>query len=739
MLNSLRDRLIDYGKQHWLTITPVLGLIASLIANVSEAKWYPEAEPLIVLVLGGAMYGALLAASRWRLRTAAIVNAVAALGVTFIAVGRIMPTLTVWASAPLATSTTVMQLRLFALLEQVARGLGQFRAETLPGRQVLIVAYGLLVWHAAAWLMWSIGRKRRALSGVLACALPLAINIVAAGKAASLPMLFTVSGVLVIARTAYLDQTRGWTLRHIGYPELVGEDWTYSVVIISVAVLLLAGVTTPEWQAGLKRFFDSFKPPVVTVQPAASASKPSAGSTPGGFVPDLSVVGDPIPPDSNETIFWVTLDDAAPSIGESGVLQPPEHTHYWRGGIFGAYTGRGWMPIELADQPRTITDTLAPPGRYALQQSFDIIARHADQLFAVNDPITSSAQVRTLATDDSAVLRGAVSLYTVTSWATAATINQLNADRTQYPANIRDAYLQVPDMPQRVRALADGLTASADSPYDKAVLIQNYLRTTYRYRLDVPPAPAGQDVVDYFLFDAPGGFCSYFASAMVVMLRLEGVPARIVSGYAMGNYDIAQHAYRVPASSAHAWVEVYFPTYGWVEFEPTTSQAVFNYRAEEAPPPVAGPIAPDNTTIAVSNELFVIGAGLLGAIGLIGVAVMLRRQRARQRQSIEQQVRDLYWQMRRALIALKVTAPISVTPLEFVADYLHPIESRPRLRAVAGEIAEAYIAAIYAEQPPTREAVQTLRRTWRGLWMARLKMRLVSKGRAIFKRGPHAM
>jgi hypothetical protein len=209
---------------------------------------------------------------------------------------------------------------------------------------------------------------------------------------------------------------------------------------------------------------------------------------------------------------------------------------------------------------------------------------------------------------------------------------------------------------------------------------------------------------------------------MVVMLRLEGVPARIVSGYAMGDYDATQQAYRVPASAAHAWVEVYFPTYGWVEFEPTTSQAVFNYRAEEAPPPTLEPTAPDTTTIAVSNEVIVIGAGLLGAVGLIGVALMLRRQRAWQRQSIDQQVRDLYWQMRRSLMALKVSAPASVTPIEFVANYLHPIESRPRLRAGVGDISDLYIAATYTAQPPEREAVQALRRMWRGLWMERMRV-----------------
>jgi hypothetical protein len=332
---------------------------------------------------------------------------------------------------------------------------------------------------------------------------------------------------------------------------------------------------------------------------------------------------------------------------------------------------------------------------------------------------------------DSALLRGNASLYTVTSWATAASVNQLDADSVNYPASIRATYLRVPDVPQRVRDLSRSLTVNARSPYDKAVRIQNYLRTTYRYRLDVPPAPPGQDVVDYFLFDAPGGFCSYYASAMVVMLRVQGVPARVVSGYAMGDYDSTQRAYRVPASAAHAWVEVYFPTLGWVEFEPTTSQAVFLYRADESSPPNApAPVAP-KLVIAISLNVLAIGAGLLSVIGVIGLVMMFRRRRARERRAANQLVDELYWQMRQALRSLGVHAPACATPIEFVAAYLNPIENRPRLTAVVGDIAAQYIAATYTDRPPARADVLLLRRTWRGLWVERLRVRWLRQARGI--------
>jgi hypothetical protein len=93
-----------------------------------------------------------------------------------------------------------------------------------------------------------------------------------------------------------------------------------------------------------------------------------------------------------------------------------------------------------------------------------------------------------------------------------------------------------------------------------------------KYSLDVVPPPQGQDAVDYFLSDSQTGYCDYFASAMAVMLRSVGVPARVASGYARGTQDAPGGQYVVRDNNAHSWVEVYFPRYGWVEFDPSPSQ-----------------------------------------------------------------------------------------------------------------------------------------------------------------------
>src|SRR5204863_6160038 len=141
-----------------------------------------------------------------------------------------------------------------------------------------------------------------------------------------------------------------------------------------------------------------------------------------------------------------------------------------------------------------------------------------------------------------------------------------------YPATIKAKYLQLPSsVPQRVKDLALTIVANKATPYDKAEAIETYLRNTYKYSTVVKSAPPGRDPVDYFLFDLKADFCEYFASSMAVLLREVGVPARVVEGFTSGSLD-ASNRYAVKELNAHAWVEVYFPQYGSIEFEPTPSE-----------------------------------------------------------------------------------------------------------------------------------------------------------------------
>jgi len=124
-----------------------------------------------------------------------------------------------------------------------------------------------------------------------------------------------------------------------------------------------------------------------------------------------------------------------------------------------------------------------------------------------------------------------------------------------------------------VKELTLELTREYDNIFDKMIALEEYLRQI-PYNEDIEAPPPDRDAVDYFLFDSREGYCDYYASAMAVMARAVGIPARIAVGYAGGEYDEEWDGYRVRRSDAHTWVEVYFPDYGWIEFEPTAGEPI---------------------------------------------------------------------------------------------------------------------------------------------------------------------
>jgi hypothetical protein len=170
-----------------------------------------------------------------------------------------------------------------------------------------------------------------------------------------------------------------------------------------------------------------------------------------------------------------------------------------------------------------------------------------------------------------------VESYRADSLSLDVSAQELRESVSVYPDWVRDRFLVLPDsVPERVRALGRDLSASGLTPYDRAIAIQNYLRE-FPYTLDVPAPPLGREAADFFLFDLKRGYCDYYATAMVVLARAAGLPARIVMGYASGSYDVKEARYFVTENNAHAWVEIYFTNIGWVEFEPTASQPAIVY------------------------------------------------------------------------------------------------------------------------------------------------------------------
>jgi hypothetical protein len=143
---------------------------------------------------------------------------------------------------------------------------------------------------------------------------------------------------------------------------------------------------------------------------------------------------------------------------------------------------------------------------------------------------------------------------------------------------ISETYLQLQqNLPVRVADLAKNITRAATNNYDEVKAIEQYLAKNMEYTLTPPKRPMNRDLVDFFLFDSKKGFCTSYASAMTIMVRTLGIPARYCEGYVMPNQSPTQTEYTVTNKQAHAWCEVYFEGFGWVPFEPTKTYNVQFY------------------------------------------------------------------------------------------------------------------------------------------------------------------
>jgi transglutaminase-like putative cysteine protease len=165
-------------------------------------------------------------------------------------------------------------------------------------------------------------------------------------------------------------------------------------------------------------------------------------------------------------------------------------------------------------------------------------------------------------------------VYEVTSLVSEATADELRGASTKYPDEITRRYLQLPDETSpRVEELTMEIIRDLDNPYDKADAIEGWLRENLEYSEQINLPPEGVDFIEYFIFESKEGYCTYYATAMAQMLRMADVPSRVVVGYFPAAYDEEFGGAIYRDRNAHAWVEVYFPDYGWVDFEPTPSRS----------------------------------------------------------------------------------------------------------------------------------------------------------------------
>ena len=196
------------------------------------------------------------------------------------------------------------------------------------------------------------------------------------------------------------------------------------------------------------------------------------------------------------------------------------------------------------------------------------VLTYGDELLSVDVERQKSNPLDVLALRGFAPMESNLS-YDMVSSVFIRSFDDLRGAGGEYPNWVLDSYLQLPEtMPLRIADLANELTNTAVSPYDKVTAIKEYLEGL-SYTLQIDPIPLNNDGVDHFLFVSRTGYGDYFASAMVTMLRSIGIPSRIVAGYREGQYDVNRNVFIVRDTDSHVWVEIFFPEYGWIEFDPS--------------------------------------------------------------------------------------------------------------------------------------------------------------------------
>ncbi len=304
-------------------------------------------------------------------------------------------------------------------------------------------------------------------------------------------------------------------------------------------------------------------------------------------------------------------------LGDGTVMEiaaPPDRRYYWRSRVFDTYENGNWRSLAL-DRVRTSVapfevgqESYAIQSRQPVTQQVTMGLNASRLVYLAPQPasvdLTVISDLRFLDAEREAanihVIRPARVLqrgdtYTATSLMSNATANELRAAGENYPQWVRDTQFYVPpSVTGRTLVLAREIVeqAGAVTPYDKAKAIERWLRANMAYNESIPAPPIGQDPIDWFLFDYREGYCNYYASAMIMMLRSQGIPARMGAGFAEGEWNGSQYVVR--ERDAHTWVEVYFPGYGWIEFEPTAAQQAIN-RGDETDEPVLPTATPAAT------------------------------------------------------------------------------------------------------------------------------------------------
>jgi transglutaminase-like putative cysteine protease len=549
-------------------------MLLSLCWAVQTAGWLEATEFFIPVALWGLLLGLALGVSRLSVAVAIPISAVVGAGVILWSIGgEYYPELD--------------QLRRLDAMQAVGfdAAVSAYRFGSVQQATVMALGFGVLLWTTAYTASFVMYRRHHVLDAILMIGALLVLNLVALVDPPFFYLvLFALASLLLWLRAALTERRRAWQTRRVTENLDVPTSIMRSGVIFTAISIVLAWVLTTVAVAA----------PLTTAVRSLDQLWLDFATEASGFFQGLNSSGArPISAGFGGSITvgptWTTSDEPILNLHA-------ERPYYLAYGTYDHYTGRGWtqtsttsrgveaeadvFPGWTPDRPQTdeeneafeavtvTVEILIPQGRNLWTPGFPI-------RFFAPTVITEPTGRPTFAAVDAAGSVNSGQMYDVTAVVSDVTEAELALASTAYEPEVASLYLDTTGVTPGTAALAEAIVSEVEpDPYHRAKALAAFLRGDgFTYDTSVaPPSDPTIDIVEHFLFGegARRGSCLHYASAMVVMARSVGIPARLVLGFAPGD-RIDDGVFEVTQKASHAWAELYFPGYGWQIFESTKS------------------------------------------------------------------------------------------------------------------------------------------------------------------------
>ncbi|MCU0505009.1 MAG: transglutaminase-like domain-containing protein [Chloroflexi bacterium] len=689
-LGAWARRIAAGPAEGWSSLVLLLVMGLTMAWSIDDARWVlgrdENLDFLAWMIPPAILLGFALAKSPWSRFACLVIGCCVGVVVVGVAVGM---TVDETAPVPFEALGAAVASATRAYTDLVIRA----RATTTQIGHFLAIL-GLLVWATAFFASWVVYRHGRPLSAVMAVGFVLVANMsITIRDQFYLLVIFSLAALLLLVRVRVSEEQRAWSRHRIDDATRTASIFLRAgLAFVSIAVVGSLVLTTTAASAPLAAAWDGVDQRIVEVGATITRLLPGGG-------PGTRVGGIVFGQSAAITGTWVTDDTLVFT-----AKVPTEEDFAWRAAAYDEFNGGGWTWTDTRDRrlqadaplfgetgdaldpatgrreivvevtpsesaPRLI---VSPNGPATIDRSARVTLVYA----AVDATPPAEPTVAPGATPGEALpLDGffatvtapdAPRPYTVKALVpdvdpadpSGLTANRLRAAGQAYPGPVLALYtgLLPGTVGTETRLLLERIEeeSGAENPYDLARAVERFLRdpANFTYDTDVSDVECGgRGVTDCFVVSRRG-YCEYYATTMAVMLRLRGIPTRFVEGFLPGDRTRTGEQ-TVRRDRAHAWVEVYFPGYGWVDFDPTGGGVGLD-TSLPAGPPVATPTPtprpsgsfgvdderdPRQTAPAGGSAPLQGGSGpgipgplaavlaalVVAAVVLLGVAVLLRR------------------------------------------------------------------------------------------------------------------